>query len=119
MFDTKFTFVGSAFVALSSWNSGKLERENPKTFPVINTKFHWGILQTNCLIFSLHSAGNCTGRGLIIAKYQLSPTYTLLVSAWKFSGHVLQTTILNGDKADSKILHLYLGQFKINQVKPH
>ena len=98
MSDTKFTFVGSAFVALSSW-----------TFSVINTKFHWGILQTNCLIFSLHSAGNCTGRGPIIAKYQLSPNCTLLASTHEFSGHFLQTTIINGDKADSKILHLYLG----------
>jgi hypothetical protein len=61
MSDTKFTFVGSAFVALSSW-----------TFSVINTKFHWGILQTNCLIFSLHSAGNCTGRGPIIANLHVT-----------------------------------------------
>ena len=50
-----------------------------------------------------------TGQGPIIAKYQLSPTCTLLASACAFSGHFLQTTIINGDTADSKILHLYLG----------
>jgi hypothetical protein len=44
-----------------------------------------------------------------IAKYQLSPTCTLLASAREFTDHFLQTTIINGDKADSKILHLYLG----------
>jgi hypothetical protein len=43
-----------------------------------------------------------------IAKYQLSPTCTLLASAREFTDHFLQTTIINGDKADSKILHLYL-----------
>ena len=45
----------------------------------------------------------------LLVKDQLSPTCTLLASACKFSGHFLQTTIINGDKADSKILHLYLG----------
>jgi len=50
-----------------------------------------------------------TGRGPIIAKYQLSPTCTLLASARKLSDHFLQTTIINCDTVDSKILHLYLG----------
>jgi hypothetical protein len=40
---------------------------------------------------------------------QLSPSCTLLVSTTEFSGHFLQTTIINRDKADIKILHLYLG----------
>jgi hypothetical protein len=44
----------------------------------------------------------------VLVEDQLSPTCTLLASAHKFSGHFLQTTIINGDKADSKILHLYL-----------
>ena len=45
----------------------------------------------------------------LLVEDQLSPTCTLLVSACKFSGHFLQMIIINGDKADSKILHLYLG----------
>jgi hypothetical protein len=45
----------------------------------------------------------------ILVEDQLSPTCSLLTNACKFSGHFLQTTIINGDKADSKILHLYLG----------
>jgi len=45
----------------------------------------------------------CIGRGPIIANL------TLLGSAREFLGHFLQTTIINGDRADSKILHLYLG----------
>ena len=40
----------------------------------------------------------------ILVEDQLSPTCMLLVSIHKFSGHFLQTTIINGDKADSKIL---------------
>jgi hypothetical protein len=43
----------------------------------------------------------------ILVEDQLSPTCTLL--AHKFSDHFLQKTIINGDKADSKILHLYFG----------
>ena len=65
-----------------------------------------------CTVDTPRDQGNvsdCTGRGPIIAKYQLSPICTLLASAREFSGHCLQTTIINGDKADSKILHLYLG----------
>ena len=50
-----------------------------------------------------------TGQEPIIAKYQLSPTCTLLASPSEFSGHFLQTIIINGGKSDSKILHLYLG----------
>ena len=50
-----------------------------------------------------------TGQGPIIAKYQLSPTCTLLANTPEFSGHFLQTTIINIDKANSKILPLYLG----------
>ena len=45
----------------------------------------------------------------LLVENQLSPNCTLLPNAREFSGHFLQTTILNGDKADSKILHLYLG----------
>ena len=47
-----------------------------------------------------------TGQGPIIAMYQLSLTCTLLASAREFSVHFLQTTIINGGKSDSKILHL-------------
>jgi hypothetical protein len=57
-----------------------------------------------CYNFFYPSTDNSTGRGPIITKYQLSPTCTLLASAHKFSGHFLYTTIINGDKADSKIL---------------
>jgi len=46
---------------------------------------------------------------ILLVEDQLSPTCTLLGSARKFSGHFLQTIMINGDKADSKILHLYLG----------
>jgi hypothetical protein len=49
-----------------------------------------------------------TGQGPIITKYQLSPTCTLLASAREFSGHFLQTTIINGGKLDSKILRCYI-----------
>jgi hypothetical protein len=45
----------------------------------------------------------------ILVEDPLSPTCSLLTNACKFSRHFLQTTIINGDKADSKILHLYLG----------
>jgi len=45
----------------------------------------------------------------LLVEDQLSPTCTLLASAHEFSGHFLQTTIINGEKADSKILHSYLG----------
>ena len=55
----------------------------------------------------------------LLVEDQLSPTCTLLASACKFSGHFLQTTIINGDKTDSKILHLYLGYFKRNKINPH
>jgi hypothetical protein len=42
-----------------------------------------------------------TGWGPIIAKYQLSPTCTLLASAGEFKGHFMQTTVINGDRAES------------------
>ena len=45
----------------------------------------------------------------LLVKDQLSPTCTLLASAREFSSYFLQTTIINGDKSDSRILHLYLG----------
>jgi hypothetical protein len=45
---------------------------------------------------------------IVLVEDQLSPTCTLLASARELSGHFLQTTIINGDKADSKILHLYI-----------
>ena len=64
------------------------------------------------LIYTVKSGkipDNDTGREPIIAKYQLSPTCTLLASARKIYGDFFQTTIINGDKADSKNLHLYLG----------
>jgi len=41
-----------------------------------------------------------TGQGPIIANLHVTR---------EFSGLFVQTTIINGDKADSKILHLYLG----------
>ena len=43
-----------------------------------------------------------TGQGSIIANLHVTR------SAREFSGNYLQTTIINGDKSDSKILHLYL-----------
>ena len=64
------------------------------------------------LIYTVKSGkipDNDIGRGPIIAKYQLSPTCTLLASTRKIYGDFFQTTIINGDKADSKNLHLYLG----------
>jgi len=45
----------------------------------------------------------------LLVEDQLSPTCTLLANACKFSVHFLQTMIINGDKADRKILHVYLG----------
>ena len=54
---------------------------------------------------SLHFFGKATL--MILVEDQLSPNCTLLVRARKFSDHFLQTAIINGDKADSKILHLY------------
>ena len=45
----------------------------------------------------------------LLVNDQLSPTCTLLASAREFSIYFLQTTIINGDKSDSRILHLYLG----------
>jgi len=58
------------------------------------------------LITAVSSCVDCLG---LLVEDQLSPTCTLLASARVFSGHFLQTTIINGDKAEGKILHLYLG----------
>ena len=46
---------------------------------------------------------NITGRGSIIANLHVTCERTRIVRTFS------QTTIINGDKADSKILHLYLG----------
>ena len=45
----------------------------------------------------------------ILVEDQLSPTCTLLENTRNFSVHFLRTTIIYDDKADSKILYLYLG----------
>jgi hypothetical protein len=50
-----------------------------------------------------------TNLSALLVKDQLSPTCTLLAGAREFFSYFLQTTIINGDKSYSKILHLHLG----------
>jgi len=62
---------------------------------------------------------NLTKKTFLRVENQLSPTCTLLANALEFSGNFLHTKTIDGDRADSKILPLYLDLFKRNQVKPH
>ena len=72
------------------------------------TTEHWSEQMSHTII--IVKAFTCTlSLCSVLVEDQLSPTCTLLVNACEFSVYFLQTTIINGDKADSKILHLYLG----------
>ena len=81
-------------------------------FRVLKTAFNWVNIHLlfNIMLLIQWSVNIFVGHVVILlVEDQLSPTCTLLASACEFSDHSLQTTILNDDKADSKILHLYLG----------
>jgi hypothetical protein len=90
-------------------------------FWVLKTAFNWVNIHLlfNIMLLIQWSVNVFVGHVVILlVEDQLSPSTNyrqlarcsqLLASACEFSGHYLQKTIINGDKADSKILHLYLG----------